>query len=307
MMNYNKQVLVSISCITYNHAQFIRRCLDSFLMQKTNFAFEVLIHDDCSTDGTTEIIKEYEAKYPNIIKPIYENENQYAQGKPIGSDVWNYPRAQGKYIAFCEGDDYWTDMFKLQKQVDFLENNQDYSMCFHRAKIVGDLSVKTDLDISKIGNRDYSGQELFDNWIVPTASILARTEYVLQKVKDKQLVVNGDIIIVLSCASKGKIRGFADIMSAYRIHAGGITYSSEQRKGRIMRMPEHFVCIKENFSFLEKKKIDARIAFCYWRRAKIQILLINKIADILNACKYSPVKCLKLFIKDLFCLSYYNI
>lgn len=91
-------------------------------------------------------------------------------------------------------------------------------------------------------------------------------------------------------------------MSAYRIHAGGITYSSEQRKGRIMRMPEHFVCIKENFSFLKKGKIDARIAFCYWRRAKFQILLTNKIADILNACKYSPVTCLKLFIKDLFCL-----
>lgn len=101
----DKDVLVSISCITYNHLQYIRQCLDGFLMQKTNFSFEILIHDDCSTDGTSEVIKEYEAKYPDIIKPIYEDENQYQQGKPSGSSVWNFPRAKGKYIALCEGDD----------------------------------------------------------------------------------------------------------------------------------------------------------------------------------------------------------
>lgn len=131
----SKEVLVSISCITYNHVQYIRQCLDGFLMQHTNFAFEVLIHDDCSTDGTTEIIKEYELMYPDIIKPIYEKENQYQQGKPSGSVVWNFPRAQGKYIALCEGDDYWTDPLKLQKQVDFLEANPDYGMCYTQSRV----------------------------------------------------------------------------------------------------------------------------------------------------------------------------
>ena len=97
------------------------QCLDGFMMQQTNFAFEVLIHDDASTDGTTEIIKEYEAKYPEIIKPIYEEENQWVKGRR-GSAVFNFPRAKGKYIAMCEGDDYWTDPLKLQKQVDFLES-----------------------------------------------------------------------------------------------------------------------------------------------------------------------------------------
>ena len=87
----SKEILVSISCITYNHAPYIRQCLDGFLMQQTNFDFEVLIHDDCSTDGTTEIIKEYELMYPDIIKPIYEKENQYQQGKPVvfrPSQIW---------------------------------------------------------------------------------------------------------------------------------------------------------------------------------------------------------------------------
>lgn len=122
--------LVSISCITYNQAQYIRECLDGFLMQKVDFPVEILIHDDCSTDGTDNIIREYTEKYPNIIKPIFEVENQYQNGKPFGARIWNYPRAQGKYIAFCEGDDYWTDPYKLKKQIEFLEGNPDYGMCY---------------------------------------------------------------------------------------------------------------------------------------------------------------------------------
>lgn len=123
--------LVSICCITYNHAQFIRKCLDGFLMQQTDFPIEILIHDDCSTDGTTEIIREYEAKYPDLIFPLYEEENQYQQSKAAEIDLYNYRRARGKYIAYCEGDDYWTDPLKLQKQVDFMEANPEYSVCFH--------------------------------------------------------------------------------------------------------------------------------------------------------------------------------
>ncbi len=131
----NNRPLLSISCATYNHENFIKDCLDGFVMQKTNFNFEVLIHDDASTDNTANIIREYEQKYPDIIKPIYQTENQYSKGKPI-SATFNWPRAQSKYIALCEGDDYWTDPNKLQKQVDFLEANPDYMMCFHNAEIL---------------------------------------------------------------------------------------------------------------------------------------------------------------------------
>ena len=126
--------LVSVCCITYNHASFIRKCLDGFLMQQTDFPIEILIHDDCSTDGTTEIIKEYAAQYPDLIFPLYEEENQYQQGKAGEIDLYNYNRARGKYIAYCEGDDYWTDSLKLQKQVDFMESNPEYSVCWHRSK-----------------------------------------------------------------------------------------------------------------------------------------------------------------------------
>jgi len=126
--------LVSICCVIYNHAPFIRKCLDGFLMQETNFPIEILIHDDCSTDGTTEIIKEYSSKYPDLIFPLYETENQYSKPGRESMDFYNYRRAKGKYIAYCEGDDYWTDPLKLQKQVDFMETHNEYSVCFHNFK-----------------------------------------------------------------------------------------------------------------------------------------------------------------------------
>ncbi len=127
------QPLVSICCITYNHESYIRETIEGFLMQKTKFPIEVLIHDDASTDKTADIIREYENKYPDIIKPIYQFDNKYSKGISV-SETYNFPRARGKYIAMCEGDDYWTDPSKLQKQVDFMEVNPDCSLCFHASK-----------------------------------------------------------------------------------------------------------------------------------------------------------------------------
>ena len=120
--------LVSIDCITYNHCKYIRDALEGFLMQRTNFPVEILIHDDASTDGTAEIIKEYEKQYPWLIKPVYQTENQYSKHNGTISKI-QYGSALGKYIAFCEGDDYWTDPYKLQKQVDFLESNVWVDIC----------------------------------------------------------------------------------------------------------------------------------------------------------------------------------
>ena len=120
--------LVAIRCITYNHEPYIRDALNGFVMQKTNFPFVAIVHDDASTDGTAEIIREYAAKYPNIIKPIFETENQYSKHDGSISRIMAeaQERSGAKYIAMCEGDDYWTDPNKLQKQVDFLESHPDY-------------------------------------------------------------------------------------------------------------------------------------------------------------------------------------
>ena len=128
--------LVSVCCITFNHARYIRACLDGFVMQKTNFSFEVLVNDDCSTDGTIDILKEYAEKYPDIIKPIFHDENQYSKGIRRILATFVYPRAKGKYVALCEGDDYWTDSLKLQKEVNFLEANLDYGLVYTGARVL---------------------------------------------------------------------------------------------------------------------------------------------------------------------------
>lgn len=121
--------LVSVCCITYNHEKFIADAINGFLMQKTNFPFEIIIHDDASTDSTREIISNYQLENPGLIKTIFQKENQYSQGKHVFPIA--FQAARGKYIALCEGDDYWIDPDKLQKQVDFLESKPDYAICFH--------------------------------------------------------------------------------------------------------------------------------------------------------------------------------
>ena len=130
------EVLVSVCVITYNHCDYIRQCFDGILMQQTNFPFEIIVNDDCSTDGTAEIIKEYELNHPTLFKVTYQKENQYSKGVRGMFPKFCFPRAKGKYIALCEGDDYWTDPLKLQKQVDFLESNLDYVLVCHQYRIM---------------------------------------------------------------------------------------------------------------------------------------------------------------------------
>ena len=130
------QVLVSIQCITFNHKDYLAQALDSFLMQNTSFEFEVIVHDDCSTDGTTEILRDYAAKYPDRIRPLYEVENQWKLTgmKPVFSKMTHMSR--GKYIAYCEGDDFWQDPLKLQKQVDAMEGQPGASLCYTGFQVV---------------------------------------------------------------------------------------------------------------------------------------------------------------------------
>lgn len=128
-MTKNEKPLVSIHCLVYNHEPYIRKAIDGFLMQKTDFAFEILIHDDASNDNSASIIKEYTDKHPDLIKPVYQKVNQYSKGVDVTYD-FQISRALGKYIAICEGDDYWNNPMKLQMQVDFLENNPDYGLIY---------------------------------------------------------------------------------------------------------------------------------------------------------------------------------
>ena len=133
--------LVSIICLAYNHEKYIAKAIEGFLMQKTTFSFEVLVHDDASTDSTARIIQDFEKKYPEIIKPTYQIENQYTQGVNIIFDLM-IPKAKGKYLALCEGDDFWVSPFKLQMQFDAMEEHPEIDLCAHDVKAISARSGK---------------------------------------------------------------------------------------------------------------------------------------------------------------------
>lgn len=171
--------LVSIVCITYNHEPYLRKALDSFLMQKTSFAYEIVLAEDCSTDGTRKICEEYAAKYPDIIHYVWSENNVGA----VENEARAIRAAKGKYIALCEGDDYWTDSMKLQKQVDFMESHPEYSVTFHRYKI---HHVDTDkwqednaqwLFVGKnIEGTDISIEQAFEKWITQYLTAVFRRD-----------------------------------------------------------------------------------------------------------------------------------
>jgi len=251
------QILVSISCITYNHVAYIEQCIEGFLKQETNFKFEILIHDDASSDGTKEIIESYQKRYPEIIFPIYQIENQYSKGITKVNFTFNYPRCKGKYIALCEGDDYWTDPLKLQKQTDFLETNSEYNLCGHRASI-----LKMNGDIIDSSNYVNKNDELtFEDVAttrknIPTSSLVFRNNLNFPSWVYK--VYGGDRALIFLNAQVGKIKILDFNASVYRIHEGGV----EQRyKNNKFALPIRN--IKEQFIYFNvvSKKEHKKIIF----------------------------------------------
>lgn len=218
--------LVSISLVTYNHGKYIEEALNSFIKQKTNFPFEILVHDDASTDNTSSIIRSFEAKYPTIFHVIYQTENQYSKGNKAIQTIYNLPRARGKYIALCEGDDYWIDEFKLQKQIDFLENNSEYALIHSKVKYV-DTNNNTITPFKHhqvMYNWAYSGDVFYDlfnkgNNII-TASVIMRIALIDTDVKMWFIF---DYWRYLDIARKAKVAFLDEETSAYRIHANGLT------------------------------------------------------------------------------------
>lgn len=210
--------LVSICCITYNHEKFITETIDSFLMQITTFPFEIIIGEDCSTDGTMHIIKHYEKEYPHLVNVLTNDAN-------IGMQK-NFERTfnscQGRYIALCEGDDYWTDAYKLQKQITFLENNPEYSICCHMSENYNQESKTIINYYPKIDyEKEFSLYDLFYTNIANTCTFVYRNQYIQFPSFFENLHV-GDWPLHMIHAQYGKIKYFPENMSRYRIHSQGV-------------------------------------------------------------------------------------
>jgi len=284
-------ILVSICCLTFNHQNYIRQCLDGFMVQQTNFKFEVLIHDDASTDNTATIVREYEHKYPAIIKPIYQTENQYSNGiKP--SIKFQFPRVKGKYIAMCEGDDYWTDPLKLQKQVDFMESHPNLSFCFHGAQT---------LTADGIYGIYYKKKQFKDRQLVPkkyflesggggycTASSFFRTSVVKSIPQYFTKCPVGDLPLALLAITKGDIGYLKDEMAVYRL----MTDNSWSQVTKFDKKNENLVIIFDTI-----KQFEIQTNFKYSNEMVLLKKVMNYKFGFYNY-KHSIFKSLKYAIKN---------
>lgn len=207
-------IKVSVLCLAYNHEKFIRECLESILEQKTDFSFEVIIHDDHSTDNTATIIREYAKYYPDKIVPIYQNMNLYSKGVAIAEEQM-LSRARGKYVAFCECDDKWVDDRKLQKQYEYMERHADCSMCTHNT-IVHDVNdVKRDTLFNNWEKEHLLNEkEVFLAWKVHTSSYFVRKEDAYRPI-DFRKYWFGDYVRLTVAYTKGNIVNLPYIMSQY--------------------------------------------------------------------------------------------
>jgi len=254
---------VTVACITYNHAPYIMRCLEGIFMQVCDFDFEVIIHDDLSLDGTQDIIKEYVRPYKDKVRLIFQEVNQYSQGKKPLID-FILPLARGKYIAFCEGDDYWTDPQKLQKQVDFLEQHKELSFCSHNINRIDGKGNVIKKGSEKTENIFYNDLEVLHNYF-PPLSILFRNKP-LNYTSELLTAFNGDVVLITLLSKYGGAANLGFVGGNYRIHDGGI-YS---KKSLIENTIKSILTRKKllNYGALSQKQIKELKKNIVYRRNK---------------------------------------
>jgi len=210
--------LVSILIFSYNFEKYIQQAIESCLMQETNFPYEIIIHDDASTDKSALIIREFADRYPDVIVPILQKENQYSKGVMIEQTLL-IPKARGKYIALCEGDDYWTDPTKLSKQIDYLENHPEYSGSAHQSLVTTNEGQRL---FKKNVKSDIYFNDLLGSRIFHTASFVFRSD-LYRKYPPTPVVLSGDRLLFLIIAACGPIYFINDVMCVYRKHENGMS------------------------------------------------------------------------------------
>jgi glycosyltransferase involved in cell wall biosynthesis len=286
--------VVSVCCTTFNHERYIAQAIDGFLMQETDFPFEIIIRDDCSTDQTAAIVRHYAEQYPHLIKPIYEQENQYSKGvKPMPVAR---KQAIGKYVALCEGDDYWTDPKKLQLQVAFLDEHPDYAVSGHDAFIVDEAG--THLQDSKLPDmykRDYSGEDVIlgKAWVL-TMSLMVKN-VTFDHIPEFGMVKNGDDFFISLMGFFGKSHYHTDIKPAgYRVHAGGVWSMLTDVEKRDDAMNTLF------WKYRYCHRIgEAKYARHYWRRYINLVFYKSTVSELTNEYLKKILQQIKAFLRKM--------
>lgn len=301
--------LVSVCVPAYQHEEFIEECLESILAQKTGFPFEILIGEDQSDDNTRAICKKYAEKYTDKIR-LFLRERETSQLFDEDGNLlfrfnvkWLRVSSKGKYIALCEGDDYWTDEYKLQKQIDFMEANPDYSMCFHNAEVMYEDNRDTH-NFVDLPEGECSGVDIYKKWIVATGTVVFR----MSNLKNENYFFNcnflfGDIILFLTLAENGKVRYIDEVMSVYRRHKGGLTHNLLKNEKNLEKFFFHHVEIQKIFPRKYKEasyKILSRVSFGLFK-ISYKTNVIRSLLWLFKSLFYSRGKSLKsllIFLKN---------
>lgn len=264
--------LVAVRTIAYNHEPYIRECLDGLVMQKTDFPFIAIVHDDVSTDKTAEIIREYAEKYPDIIFPIFEKENQYSKRDGSLRKIMKLAceTSGAKYYAVCEGDDYWTDPYKLQKQFNFMESNPEYGLCYTYTRYF--YQDKEEFDIIPFG-RSYDEKNTVKDLIkspyqIPTATIFYRSD-IYKEIEENHLQLNnwlmGDFPLSLGFASVSKIHLIPIETAVYRVLSNSASHFTSLEKElsfrkSVFEVKRYFAKINN----LDEKELDLSQDYARW-------------------------------------------
>lgn len=268
MEEQNSKVMVSVWCRTYNQVNYIRDALEGFISQQTNFVYQVIIFDDASTDGTSEVVREYETKYPEIFHAIIAEENTYRRpdSMEITLEMW-HKYLTGKYVAFCEGDDFWIDSNKLQIQVDYMETHPECSMYLHNSLWLNcqNGKLKEGEPFRGNGEWDVSAKEIIlqQRRFPPTASFLFRGEQ-LTKPRFFYEVPASDYTMILYALISGNIHYNSRIMSVYRVFAKG-SFAARREQDTLLRLHYYF----KMYIFSDKFDKYTNHKFHEWCRKRI--------------------------------------
>lgn len=229
---------VAFLCITYNQQDYIEDTIKGFLIQKTSFPYEIIIHDDCSTDKTRDVIDSYKAKYPNLIKTIYQKQNQYSQGNSVTLIAAKQARAE--YIALCEGDDYWINENKIENQLDLMLDNPLITMVVSPSKIeLNNKIIKENLGQYGSKIKTVLPQDILDvsGQFAPTSSYILKRESLIESTELFSSAPVGDLFIELYCAVQGKLVYFPEVGSVYRLMAKG-SWTEDMNNNQIKKQIE---------------------------------------------------------------------
>lgn len=281
--------LVSIVCDTYNHAPYIRDALDGFLMQKTDFPFEIIVHDDASTDGTADIVREYEAARPGLFRCVYRAENMYSKDPKI-LEHYVFPLARGKYVAICEGDDFWTRPDKLQKQISYMESHPDCTLCVSAGELVDPSGRRTGLLAPFDTDMDVPMDAVIrgGGGFVATASIVAPTRLAQNRAPFCDFSDVDDAVLQLWFAENGTTHYFAEPLCAYRQAVPGSwteTFFSSKSAARIQH---HLGLIRalEAFDAETGGRWHDAVDFCVTHQQKYEILRLQNDVTALKKPPY---------------------